>query len=118
MRAWGPPFTSVYAYRQDGDTLRLDAQAGRPTVHRTIPVGTGVCGVAAATGLDQHVPDVMKVARSLAWDAETRAELVVIIRRGGVILGQLALASDAPGGFSNAEREAARQVADALAVLL
>ena len=55
-----PPYTSVYLYMLHGDELVLEAFAGRETDHTRIPVGTGVCGTAVATGLDQNVPDVTR----------------------------------------------------------
>lgn len=39
IRAWGSPFTSVYAYMLHGDELVLDAYAGRETEHTRIPWG-------------------------------------------------------------------------------
>ena len=118
IRAWGSPFTSVYAYMLHGDTLVLEAYAGRETEHTRIPVGKGVCGTAVATGEDQNVPDVSAVGNYLACNLETRSELVVLIRRGATILGQLDIDSDVPAGFTDARQGAVKQVADALAVLL
>jgi L-methionine (R)-S-oxide reductase len=118
IRGWGNPFTSVYAYLLEGDGLTLAAYAGRATEHTRIPVGTGVCGTAVATGRDQNVPDVTRADNYVACNAETRSELVVLIRRGAAILGQLDVDSDVPAGFSESHHAALRQVADALAVLL
>jgi len=118
IRAWGPPFTSVYAYMLHEDELVLEAFAGRATEHARIPVGTGVCGTAVATGEDQNVPDVAAVGNYLACNLETRSELVVLIRRGATILGQLDVDSDVPAGFDEAHHAAVREVADALAVLV
>ena len=118
IRAWGPPFTSVYAYMLHGDELVLDAHSGRDTEHTRIPVGRGVCGTAVATGQDQNVPDVGAVENYLACNTFTKSELVVLIRRGETILGQLDIDSDVPDGFGDAEHAAVKEVADALAVLL
>ena len=118
IRAAGPPYTSVYLYMLHGNELILEAFAGRETEHTRIPVGTGVCGTAVSSGKDQNVPDVTAVGNYLACNAWTRSELVVLIRRGSTILGQIDIDSDVPGAFSREEEEAVRQVADALAVLL
>lgn len=118
IQAWGGPFTSVYAYMLHSDTLVLEAHAGRDTEHIHIPVGTGVCGTAVATGLDQNVPDVTAAGNYLACNLYTKSELVVLIRRGAEILGQLDVDSDVPDGFGDAEHAAVREVADALAVLV
>jgi GAF domain-containing protein len=118
IRAAGAPYTSVYLYMLHGDELVLEAFAGRETDHTRIPVGTGVCGTAVATGLDQNVPDVRSISNYLACNAWTRSELVVLIRRGPKILGQIDIDSDVPNPFAPDEEAAVRKVADALAVLL
>ena len=118
IRAAGAPYTSVYLYMLQGDDLVLEAYAGRETEHTRIAVGQGVCGTAVATGRDQNVPDVSAVANYLACNTWTRSELVVLIRRGNVILGQIDIDSDEPAPFTADEETAVRKVADALAVLL
>ena len=118
IRASGPPYTSVYLYMLDGNELALEAYAGRETEHIRIPVGTGVCGTAVASGEDQNVPDVTAVGNYIACNAWTRSELVVLIRRGNTILGQIDVDSDVPDPFTADEEAAVKQVADALAVLL
>ncbi len=118
IRAAGPPYTSVYAYLLRGDELVLEAHAGRDTEHARIPVGRGVCGTAVAAGEDQNVPDVNAIGNYLACNLDTRSELVVLIRRGDTIVGQIDVDSDVPAGFGPTEHADVRAVADALAVLL
>lgn len=118
IRAAGAPYTSVYMYMLHGGELVLEAHAGRETEHTRIAVGQGVCGTAVATGEDQNVPDVRAISNYIACNTWTRSELVVLIRRGGVILGQIDVDSDEPDPFTEEERAAVRKVADALAVLL
>lgn len=114
----GSPYTSVYMYMLDDDELVLEAYAGRDTDHTRIPVGKGVCGTAVATGKDQNVPDVRAVENYIACNTWTRSELVVLIRRGNRILGQIDVDSDDPDPFTPTEEAEVRRVADALAVLL
>jgi L-methionine (R)-S-oxide reductase len=118
IRAAGPPYTSVYLYMLQGDELVLEAFSGRETDHTRIPVGVGVCGTAVASKQDQNVPDVRAVNNYLACNAWTRSELVVLIRRGNLILGQIDIDSDVPDPFTPEEESAVKQVADALAILL
>ena len=118
IRAAGPPYTSVYLYMLHGETLALEAFAGRVTDHTRIPVGKGVCGTAVATGKNQNVGDVRAVANYLACNLDTRSELVVLIARGTTILGQIDVDSDVLDPFSPAEQAETKKVADALAVLL
>jgi GAF domain-containing protein len=118
IHATGAPYTSVYLYMLHGDELVLEAFAGRETEHTNIAVGHGVCGTAVATGQDQNVPDVRAVTNYISCNTWTRSELVVLIRRGSTILGQIDVDSDVPDPFTPAEEAAVRKVADALAVLL
>jgi GAF domain-containing protein len=118
MRAAGKPYTSVYMYMLHGDELVLEAHDGRETEHTRIAVGHGVCGTAVATGTDQNVPDVRAIDNYIACNTWTRSELVVLIRRGDLILGQIDVDSDEPDPFTPEEEAEVRKVADALAVLL
>ena len=118
IRAWGAPYTSVYAYMLHGDELQLEAHSGRETDHTRIPIGKGVCGTAVATKQDQNVADVSAIGNYLACNTFTKSELVVLIRRGDHILGQIDVDSDVPDGFGEREHADVKEVADALAVLL
>lgn len=118
MQAAGPPYTSVYLYMLHGDELALEAYAGRETEHTRIAVGHGVCGTAVATGEDQNIPDVRAIENYIACNTFTRSELVVLIRRGATILGQIDVDSDHPDPFTPEEEAEVKKVADALAVLL
>jgi len=118
IQAEGAPYTSVYAYMLHGTELVLEAFAGRETPHARIPVGQGVCGTAVATGQDQNVPDVGAVGNYLACNLDTKSELVVLIRRGANILGQIDIDSDVPAAFTDVHHRAVKEVADALAVLV
>ncbi len=118
MREAGEPYTSVYLYMLHGDDLVLEGFAGRETDHTRIPVGKGVCGTAVATGEDQNVGDVRGRENYIACNTFTRSELVVLIRRGDKILGQIDVDSDVLDPFTAAEEREVRLVADALAALL
>lgn len=118
MHAAGSPYTSVYMYTLAGDMLELEAFAGRPTEHTRIPVGKGVCGTAVAEDRDQNVPDVRAITNYISCNILTRSELVVLIRRGPLVLGQIDVDSDALDPFSAAEHAEVKKIADALAVLL
>jgi GAF domain-containing protein len=118
IQAAGPPYTSIYLYMLQGEELVLEAFAGRETEHTRIAVGHGVCGTAVATGQDQNVPDVRAISNYIACNTFTRSELVVLIRRGAKVLGQIDVDSDVAAPFTADEEGAVKRIADALAVLL
>src|SRR5207247_11419330 len=105
-------------YRLDAPDLELEAYAGGETEDTRIPVGRGVCGTAVAEKRDQNVADVNAIGNYLACNVFTKSELVVLIRRGDHILGQLDIDSDVPNDFGEREHAEVKEVADALAVLL
>ena len=107
----------VGIYLLEGDTLVLHNYVGKPTEHTHIPVGRGVCGTAVAERANQIVDDVTAVGNYLACSLETRAEIVVLIRRGDEIFGQIDIDSDTPGAFTRADEALLEGVADALARL-
>lgn len=106
--------------REDGvRRLVLHDYIGRPTDHTRIDVGVGVCGTAVAEGRDINVPDVRAIDNYLACSAETRSELVVLMRdpQTAEIHGQLDLDSDEPAAFGERDERELRRVADWLAGL-
>lgn len=104
----------VGIYLLEGNTLVLHNYMGKPTEHTHIPVGKGVCGVAVAQGTNQIVGDVTRLDNYLACSAETRAEIVVLIRRDGQILGQIDIDSDLEDAFTGEDESLLSDVADLL----
>jgi L-methionine (R)-S-oxide reductase len=104
----------VGIYLLEGNTLVLHNYVGKPTEHTHIPVGKGVCGVAVAQGTNQIVGDVTTIDNYLACSAETRAEIVVLIRRDGQILGQIDIDSDLEDAFTDEDESLLSDVADLL----
>lgn len=86
-------------YRLEGDTLVLDAYVGAETDHTRIPVGRGVCGTAVAQQKNQVVEDVTQLENYLSCSLETKAEIVVLIKKDGAILGQIDIDSHRRGAF-------------------
>ncbi|HYV07462.1 MAG TPA: GAF domain-containing protein [Blastocatellia bacterium] len=105
----------VGIYLLEGDTLVLHNYIGKPTDHTHIPVGKGVCGVAVAQGANQIVGDVTRLDNYLACSAETRAEIVVLIKQNGQILGQIDIDSDLENAFNHEDEALLNEVANLLA---
>ncbi len=105
-------------YLLEDGVLTLRQFVGKPTEHTRIEVGVGVCGTAVAEDRDIRVDDVTALDNYLACSAETRSELVVLIRKpNGAVVGQLDLDSDLVAGFSEADERALRGVAEWLGTL-
>jgi L-methionine (R)-S-oxide reductase len=85
-------------YRFDGKELVLGPFQGKSACIR-IPLGKGVCGVAAASLKTQCVDDVHAFPGHIACDTASRSELVVPILSGERLIGVLDLDSPVPGRF-------------------
>jgi GAF domain-containing protein len=108
-------WVGVYLLDTAKNDLWLHNYMGTPTEHARIPVGQGVCGTAVELKANQNVPDVRKVENYLECSTSTRSELVVLIRAGDEIFGQIDLDSDETAAFSADDEAAVQAVADKLA---
>jgi L-methionine (R)-S-oxide reductase len=111
-------WVGVYLFDADEQVLWLHNYTGEATEHARIGVGEGVCGTAVAERRNINVPDVTEIENYLACSPEAAAELVVLIRAGDEILGQLDLDSHRKNAFNAADEEAIQLVADKLAEVL
>ena len=109
-------WTGVYELFPDG-TLRLGPFVGAPTEHVFIGYGQGICGTAVAERRNLNVPDVSRVENYLACSTDTRSELVVLIRTGERIHGQIDIDSHTLGAFDGESEARVQAVADWLARL-
>ncbi len=107
-------WTGIYELFDD-QVLRLGPFVGAPTDHVFIGVGRGVCGTAVAERRNMNIPDVRQVANYLACSTMTRSELVVLIRTGEKIHGQIDIDSHQVGAFDEATVADVQRVADVLA---
>lgn len=107
-------WTGIYELFDDG-VLRLGPFVGAPTDHVFIGVGNGVCGTAVAERRNMNVADVREITNYLACSTETRSELVVLIRDGETIYGQIDIDSHQVAAFDEAAVRAVERLADRLA---
>jgi L-methionine (R)-S-oxide reductase len=108
-------WVGVYLLNADENELWLHNYVGTATEHSKIPVGTGICGMAVEQGANQNIDDVTKVDNYLSCDPYVKSELVVLIRAGEKIFGQIDIDSRAEAAFERADLEAVEAVADKLA---
>jgi GAF domain-containing protein len=107
-------FVGVYLFNPEDNELWLHNYMGTPTEHAKIAAGQGVCGTAVAEKANQNVPDVSKVENYLACSPKTKSELVVLIRAGDEIFGQIDIDSRELSAFSNEDQEQLEMIADKL----
>jgi L-methionine (R)-S-oxide reductase len=108
-------WVGVYLLDQEKNELWLHNYIGSPTEHARIPVGTGVCGTAVEQASNLRVEDVSEVENYLACDPDVQSEMVVLIRAGDEIFGQIDLDSSEKGAFTEEDETAVSLVADKLA---
>jgi len=108
-------WVGVYLLNTADEELWLHNYVGSPTEHAKIKVGEGICGTAIAERTNQNVPDVSMVENYLVCSPTVQSEMVVLIRAGDDIFGQIDVDSDEEGAFSTDDVEAVQAVADKLA---
>jgi len=100
---------------EGGDTLVLKAWDGpAPTEHVRIPIGQGICGLAAREDRTVVVDDVRADPRYLQCFLHTRAEIVVPIRVRGAVAGEIDIDSDMPAAFGETDAVLLEWLADRL----
>ena len=113
-----PHYDWVGIYWVDGPDLVLGPWIGpEATEHTRIPIGTGVCGAAAASGMTEIVPDVHADPRYLACFASTRSEIVVPIFHEGEVVGEIDIDGSDLDAFDETDARFLEEVAALLAPL-
>ncbi len=108
----------IYWVDGNGTDLVLGPWIGPDaTEHTRIPIGTGICGAAAASGLTEIIDDVNADPRYLACFATTRSEIVVPIFDGREVVGEIDIDGSEPGAFDDTDRRFLEEVAALLAPL-
>jgi L-methionine (R)-S-oxide reductase len=96
-------------YFRQGDELVLGPFQGKPACVR-IPLGSGVCGTAAARQETVVVPNVHEFPGHIACDAASNSEVVVPILRGDRVIGVLDIDSPVLGRFDAADGDGLERV--------
>jgi len=111
-------WVGIYWVSSDGKDLVLGPWTGpEPTEHTRIPIGTGICGAAAASGMTQIVADVDSDPRYLACFASTRSEIVVPIFEGSDVVGEIDVDGSDPDAFDDTDARFLEEVAALIAPL-
>jgi GAF domain-containing protein len=113
-----PHYDWVGIYWVEGSDLVLGPWVGpQATEHTRIPIGTGVCGAAAASGTTEIVPDVSADDRYLACFPSTRSEIVVPIFHEGEVVGEIDIDGSDLDAFDQTDARFLEEVAALLAPL-
>jgi L-methionine (R)-S-oxide reductase len=119
LRSYFGHYTWVGVYRLDGSTLVLDGWDGeRATEHVRIPLDRGLCGKAARENRTILVGDVRDSTEYLSCFLETRSEIIVPVRDGERVLGEIDVDGAAVNAYDASDDrflgEVARRLAPAL----
>ncbi len=106
-----PHYQWVGVYRLDGRELVLAAYEGAPTEHERIPVERGLCGRAVRDNATVVVDDVRSSPEYLACFLSTRSEIVVPVRAGSTVVGEIDIDSDRLAAFDGTDRRLLEEVA-------
>jgi len=107
-----PHYPWVGVYRLDGTTLVLDAYNGpEATEHVRIPLDRGICGQAARENRTVIVDDVRAAPEYLACFLSTRSEIVVPIRDGPAVVGEIDIDGHELRAFDESDRRFLERVA-------
>ena len=106
-------YSWVGIYFVEGEELALGPWKGpAATEHVRIPIGQGVCGAAAASGVTEIVDDVNADPRYLACFLSTRSEIVVPISYENIVVAEIDIDSDLPAAFGDEDRVFLERVAE------
>ena len=115
LRRLVPQFDWVGIYMRQGEELVLTAWDGpEATQHVRIPVGQGICGLAARTGETVVVGDVNADPRYLACFPKTRSEIVVPIYAGNDVIGEIDIDSEKASAFTDEDRQLLENISNLL----
>lgn len=108
-------WVGVYLLDDDGEELWLHNYLGDHTSHAKIAVGDGVCGKAVAEKSNQIVADVAELDEPMAATPTMTSELVVLIRAGDQVFGEIDVHGTEAGAFGEDDEGAFQAIADKLA---
>ncbi len=100
------------------EELVLGPFAGAPTEHTRIPIGSGICGMAAESGETIVVDDVQSEPSYIACSPEVKSEIVIPMYKDGQIIGELDIDSHTLAAFGDEERDLLEEACQIIAEIL
>lgn len=108
-------WVGVYLLNEEDNEVWLHNYVGEPTELAKIAVGEGVLGNAVETKENRNVPNVDEADDYISWNPDVKSEMVVLIRAGDEIFGEIEIESEQVEAFGEEEMDALQGVADKLA---
>ena len=99
-------------YFLKGDELIVGPFQGKPACVN-IPLGKGVCGMAASSLEIQRVADVLSFDGHIPCDADSRSEIVIPLVKEGELLGVLDIDSPLENRFDEEDERFLAEIAQA-----
>jgi len=111
-----PKYNWVGFYLMDGEELALGPYVGKPSPHTRIKLDSGICGAAVREEQTIVVPDVNADPRYLECSLETKSEIVVPIRKGEKIVGEIDIDSDELNTFDEQDKNFLENLSQILSI--
>ena len=89
---------------EQNNMLVLGPYVGKPTDHTHIPVGKGVCGQVAESGLTMIVQDVTQMENYIACSLDVQSEIVAPVIKEGKFVAEIDIDSHSPAPFSEKDQ--------------
>ena len=86
----------------------------KPTEHKIIPIGKGICGAAAISGKTEIISNVNNDNRYLSCFIETKSEIVVPIKKNNIVIGEIDIDSNEKNVFNKKDLIFLEKIADML----
>ena len=103
-------WVGFYFLNEDQKKLVLSSFAGKPTEHKEIPVGKGICGQVAKSSKSLIIDDVSKEKNYISCDIDVKSEIVVPIFVNGENFGQIDVDSRKINAFNKNDENFLKQI--------
>ncbi len=94
-------WVGYYMNDEKNKRLVLKCFSGKPTSHKIIPYGKGVCGQVANKKNTIIVDDVESEENYISCNIDVKSEIVVPLFLNNIIMGQIDIDSNFPSAFNS-----------------
>ena len=94
-------WVGYYMNDEKNKRLVLKCFSGKPTSHKIIPYGKGVCGQVANKKKTIIVDDVESEENYISCNIDVKSEIVVPLFLNNIIVGQIDIDSNFPSAFNS-----------------